>query len=133
MAQAARYCGSSGDGAGSFCLFDKPTNHLDLAGIEMAGRVCLQHGFAAVVISHDRYFLENVATEVAELNRIYAGGLLRVGGNYSAFLARKGEFLQAQMQAAGITRQSGADRDRVAAARPESAGDESESSHRSGA
>ena len=54
--------------------------------------------FAAVVISHDRYFLENVPTEVAELNRIYAGGLLRVAGNYSAFLVRKGEFLQAQMK-----------------------------------
>jgi ATP-binding cassette subfamily F protein uup len=35
---------------------------------------------------------------VAELNRIYAGGLLRVAGNYSAFLVRKGEFLQAQMK-----------------------------------
>lgn len=79
-------------------LLDEPTNHLDLAGIEWLESLLQSARFAAVVISHDRYFLENVATEVAELNRIYAGGLLRVAGNYSAFLVRKGEFLQAQMK-----------------------------------
>src|SRR5262249_14189616 len=50
----------------------------------------------SVVISHDRYFLENVATQMAELNRAYPGGLLRVNGNYSQFLEMKQEFLAAQ-------------------------------------
>src|SRR6202011_1382505 len=52
--------------------------------------------FACAVISHDRYFLEKVATEMAELNRIYPDGLLRVHGNYSTFLEKKEEFLHAQ-------------------------------------
>src|SRR3979411_99290 len=42
------------------------------------------------------YFLENVANEMAELNRIYPNGILRVHGNYSTFLEKKEEFLHAQ-------------------------------------
>lgn len=77
-------------------LLDEPTNHLDLAGIEWLEDLLEQAAFACVVISHDRYFLENVATGMAELNRIYPNGLLRVDGNYSAFLEKKEEFLHAQ-------------------------------------
>jgi ATP-binding cassette subfamily F protein uup len=77
-------------------LLDEPTNHLDLAGIEWLEEVLEQTGFACVVISHDRYFLENVATEMAELSRIYPDGLLRVRGRYSTFLEKKEEFLHAQ-------------------------------------
>ena len=77
-------------------LLDEPTNHLDLAGIEWLEEVLEQAGFACVVISHDRYFLENVATEMAELSRVYPDGLLRVKGRYSTFLEKKEEFLHAQ-------------------------------------
>ena len=77
-------------------LLDEPTNHLDLAGIEWLELVLERASFACVVISHDRYFLENVATETAELNRVYPDGLLRVRGNYSTFLEKKEEFLHAQ-------------------------------------
>jgi ATP-binding cassette subfamily F protein uup len=49
-----------------------------------------------VVVSHDRYFLENVATEMSELSRVYPDGILRVHGNYSEFLVKKEEFLHAQ-------------------------------------
>ncbi len=77
-------------------LLDEPTNHLDLAGIEWLEEVLEQAGFACVVISHDRYFLENVATEMAELSRIYPDGLLRVKGRYTTFLEKKEEFLHAQ-------------------------------------
>jgi len=77
-------------------LLDEPTNHLDLAGIEWLEGVLASASFACVVISHDRYFLENVATQMAELNRAYPGGLLRVSGNYSEFLEMKQEFLAAQ-------------------------------------
>lgn len=77
-------------------LLDEPTNHLDLAGIEWLELVLERAAFACVVISHDRYFLENVATETAELNRVYPDGLLRVRGNYSTFLEKKEEFLHAQ-------------------------------------
>jgi ATP-binding cassette subfamily F protein uup len=77
-------------------LLDEPTNHLDLAGIEWLEELLQQAPFAVVVVSHDRYFLENVATEMAELNCAYPNGLLRVSGNYSEFLVRKEEFLLAQ-------------------------------------
>jgi ATP-binding cassette subfamily F protein uup len=77
-------------------LLDEPTNHLDLAGIEWLEALLERAAFACAVISHDRYFLENVATEMAELNRIYPDGLLRVHGNYSTFLEKKEEFLHAQ-------------------------------------
>jgi ABC transport system ATP-binding/permease protein len=77
-------------------LLDEPTNHLDLAGIEWLEALLEAAPFACVVVSHDRYFLENVATDMAELNRTYPDGLLRVRGNYSTFLEKKEEFLHAQ-------------------------------------
>jgi ABC transport system ATP-binding/permease protein len=77
-------------------LLDEPTNHLDLAGIEWLEFVLEQATFASVVVSHDRYFLENVAGEIAELNRVYPDGVLRVRGNYSTFLEKKEAFLHAQ-------------------------------------
>jgi ATP-binding cassette subfamily F protein uup len=77
-------------------LLDEPTNHLDLAGIDWLEEVLQEARFACVVISHDRYFLENVATEMAELSRVYPDGLLRVKGRYSQFLEKKEEFLHAQ-------------------------------------
>ena len=77
-------------------LFDEPTNHLDLAGIEWLEKLLQNAPFASVIVSHDRYFLENVPTAIAELNRVYADGLLYVAGNYSAFLEKKAEFLHAQ-------------------------------------
>jgi ATP-binding cassette subfamily F protein uup len=77
-------------------LLDEPTNHLDLAGIEWLEALLEEATFACVVVSHDRYFLENVANEMAELSRVYPDGILRVRGNYSAFLEKKEEFLHAQ-------------------------------------
>lgn len=77
-------------------LLDEPTNHLDLAGIEWLELVLEHAAFACVVISHDRYFLENVASDIAELSRVYPDGLLRVHGTYSTFLEKKEEFLHAQ-------------------------------------
>jgi ABC transport system ATP-binding/permease protein len=77
-------------------LLDEPTNHLDLAGIEWLEGVLRNAAFACVVVSHDRYFLENVANEVMELNAAYENGALRVSGNYSTFLEKKEEYLHAQ-------------------------------------
>ena len=77
-------------------LLDEPTNHLDLAGIEWLEALLEEAAFACVVVSHDRYFLENVATEIAELSRAYPDGLLRVRGKYSTFLEKKEGFLHAQ-------------------------------------
>ncbi len=77
-------------------LLDEPTNHLDLAAIEWLEELLQSASFASVVVSHDRYFLENVATTMVELNRAYPDGLLRVPGNYSKLLEEKEAFLHAQ-------------------------------------
>jgi ATP-binding cassette subfamily F protein uup len=77
-------------------LLDEPTNHLDLAGIQWLESILRNAPFACVVVSHDRYFLENVVNEMVELNRAYEDGALRVNGNYSAFLEAKEKYLHAQ-------------------------------------
>ena len=77
-------------------LLDEPTNHLDLEGILWLERFLKAAPFASLVVSHDRYFLENTATVMIEVNRIYPDGLFRVEGNYSEFLEKQEQFLHAQ-------------------------------------
>jgi ATP-binding cassette subfamily F protein uup len=77
-------------------LLDEPTNHLDLEGIKWLERLLEDAEFACVVVSHDRYFLENVANDMVELDRAYQEGFLRVKGKYSVFLEAKEAHLHAQ-------------------------------------
>ena len=77
-------------------LLDEPTNHLDLEGIEWLEGVLRGARFACVVVTHDRYFIENVASEVVELSRVYAEGLMRVRGTYSKFLEDREAYLESQ-------------------------------------
>ena len=77
-------------------LLDEPTNHLDLAGIEWLEDLLTALSFAVVTVSHDRYFLESTCTQIIELNRIYAEGLLRVRGSFSRFLEEKQTYLESQ-------------------------------------
>jgi ATP-binding cassette subfamily F protein uup len=79
-------------------LLDEPTNHLDLEGIEWLESILQSSPFACVVVSHDRYFLENVANAMVELSRSYEDGFLRVEGNYSKFLEAKENYLHAQQK-----------------------------------
>lgn len=79
-------------------LLDEPTNHMDVAGIEWLEKVLKGARFASVFVSHDRYFLENVATHVAELHRQYPDGIFKVEGHYLEFLEKRDEFLHAQAQ-----------------------------------
>jgi ATP-binding cassette subfamily F protein uup len=79
-------------------LLDEPTNHLDLEGIEWLESVLQSSAFACVVVSHDRYFLENVANAMVELSRSYDDGFLRVSGNYSKFLEATENYLHAQQK-----------------------------------
>jgi ABC transport system ATP-binding/permease protein len=77
-------------------LLDEPTNHLDLAGIEWLEELLRAASFAVVTVSHDRYFLEATSSEIIELNRVYAEGLLRVRGNFSRFLEEREAYLESQ-------------------------------------
>ena len=80
-------------------LLDEPTNHLDLEGIEWLEDLLRAASFSYVVVTHDRYFLEAVAGEVVELNRIYSDGLLRVKGGYSKFLEEREAYAEWQQRA----------------------------------
>ena len=111
-------------------LLDEPTNHLDLAGIKWLETLLQNAPFACVVVSHDRYFLENVATEVVELARSYENGFLRVSGNYSTFLEAKEEYLHAQRKRQEALENLRAHGNRMAAPRPQSQNHKIESAHR---
>jgi ATP-binding cassette subfamily F protein uup len=77
-------------------LLDEPTNHLDLEGILWLEKLLSSAPFAFVVVSHDRYFLQNVTNRVVELNSSYPDGYLSIKGTYSDFLEKREEFLEAQ-------------------------------------
>jgi ABC transport system ATP-binding/permease protein len=78
-------------------LMDEPTNHLDVEGILWLEGLLTERGSrACLVVSHDRYFLEHVATRMLEVNRIYPAGLFGTEGRYSEFLTRRDEFLRGQ-------------------------------------
>lgn len=105
---------ASAGGEPDLVLLDEPTNHLDLDGVAwLEGFVRRAPGSppsaASVFVTHDRVFLERVATRVAELSPAYPQGILTVEGNYSEFLRRKQEFLEGQAEAersiAGLVRQ----------------------------
>jgi len=74
-------------------LLDEPTNHLDLDGILWLERA-LMTANACLVVTHDRYFLENVANRITEIDPKYPQGTFGVKGNYSEFLVRRQEFLE---------------------------------------
>jgi len=75
-------------------LLDEPTNHLDVEGILWLEALLRTEPEAFVVVSHDRYFLENVAKRMLELNRVYPSGLLQTDGMYSEFLEKRDDLLK---------------------------------------
>lgn len=77
-------------------LLDEPTNYLDLQGLDWLESWLRQTGQTVVLVSHDRYFLDKVATEIWELDR---GQLQCFTGNYSAYKAQKEQQLQEQYAA----------------------------------
>ena len=70
-------------------LLDEPTNHLDLEGIEWLETLLAYAPFASVVVSHDRYFLENVATEMANSTAPIPTACLRVNGKLQHISGRE--------------------------------------------
>ncbi len=77
-------------------LMDEPTNHLDLEGILWLEQMLLAAPFTVLVVSHDRYFLERVATRVIEISKAYPGGHFSAAGSYSDFLIARADFLAGQ-------------------------------------
>ena len=79
-------------------LLDEPTNHLDLEGVLWLENFVKQATMAMVFVTHDRKFLENTATRIIEMSKAYPSGTFEVKGNYSEFIRRKEDFLNAQQQ-----------------------------------
>lgn len=77
-------------------LLDEPTNHLDVAGIVWLETLLRAERRAFLVVSHDRWFLENVAERMIEIDRIHPSGLFETVGRYSDFLERRDDALREQ-------------------------------------
>ncbi|MDH4098582.1 MAG: ABC-F family ATP-binding cassette domain-containing protein [Nitrospira sp.] len=77
-------------------LMDEPTNHLDVEGILWLESLLKTEVRAFLVVSHDRRFLESVASRMLEINRRYSNGIFEAKGNYSAFLEQRDAALSAQ-------------------------------------
>ncbi len=69
-----------------FLILDEPTNHLDVEMIEWLEDYLQQPGVTLFMVTHDRYFLENVCDSIIELE---GGQLRRYSGNYSDYLEKK--------------------------------------------
>jgi ATP-binding cassette subfamily F protein uup len=74
-------------------LLDEPTNHLDIEAIEWVEEFLAQYAGAVLLVTHDRAFLERLATRVVELDR---GTLTSWPGDYRAFLQRKEAWLDSE-------------------------------------
>ena len=77
-------------------LLDEPTNHLDLQGILWLESFLQNASFAFIMISHDRFILENTCNRIMDLDRRYKQGYLKVAGNYSRFLQDQEKYLHDQ-------------------------------------
>lgn len=71
-----------------FLILDEPTNHLDLDVIEWLEEYLSVQNMALLMVTHDRYFLDKVTTQIYELDK---GTLFKYKGNYSRYLEQKGE------------------------------------------
>ena len=74
-------------------LLDEPTNHLDLDGIAWLEATLKQWPGSAIIITHDRRFLDSVATRIVELDR---GQLLSFPGNFTDWQGHKAQWLESQ-------------------------------------
>ncbi|MDD5329958.1 MAG: ATP-binding cassette domain-containing protein, partial [Sulfuricella sp.] len=74
-------------------VLDEPTNHLDFAAIEWLEELLKSFGGSVLFVTHDRRFLDNVATRIVELDR---GQLASFPGNFAAYQRRKAEMLAAE-------------------------------------
>jgi ATP-binding cassette subfamily F protein uup len=82
----------------SVLLLDEPTNHLDVAAIEWLEAVLAGYPGAVVFVTHDRVFLERLATRIVELDR---GRLTSWPGEYARYLEKKTALLESESVAEG--------------------------------
>jgi ATP-binding cassette subfamily F protein uup len=79
-------------------LLDEPTNHLDLEGIFFLEKFLTKEATTYLLVSHDRYFLQNATNKVIEIDFSYPKGIFAIDGSYGTFLEKKEEFLKGQLE-----------------------------------
>lgn len=79
-------------------LLDEPTNHLDLEGILWLEKFLPREAPSYLLVSHDRYFLQNMINRTIEINPVYPSGLFAIDGTYAHFLEIKESFLKGQIE-----------------------------------
>jgi ATP-binding cassette, subfamily F, member 3 len=76
-------------------LLDEPTNHLDMESIEWLEGYLKSYKGMVIIVSHDRYFLDNVVTKIMEIEDMSS---ISYKGNYSAFISQKEENMRIQYE-----------------------------------
>ena len=77
-------------------ILDEPTNHLDVESILILEQLLNDANFAWIVVSHDRWFLEQTAKKMIEVNKYYPNGIFECSESYNNFINRREEFMQAE-------------------------------------
>jgi len=76
-------------------MLDEPTNHLDVYMVEFLEEILLKERFTLLLISHDRYFIDTIATRIVEVENL---GLVTYKGGYKSFLTQKEQRLAAMQK-----------------------------------
>ncbi|MCG2718770.1 MAG: ATP-binding cassette domain-containing protein [Nanoarchaeota archaeon] len=74
----------------NFLILDEPTNHLDIITKELFQRALLKYSWTILIVSHDRFFLDNLITRVIEIRD---GKIYDFPGNYSYFIEKRNQLL----------------------------------------
>jgi ATP-binding cassette, subfamily F, member 3 len=77
----------------NFLILDEPTNHLDLDSKEVLENALIEYPGTILFVSHDRYFINRIATKIYELS---SDGITEYLGDYDYYIAKKAEMLELQ-------------------------------------
>jgi ATP-binding cassette subfamily F protein 3 len=95
----------------NFLLLDEPTNHLDIPSKEILEEALREYTGSAVIVSHDRYFIQRVATKIVEIRE---GELVTYDGDYDYYLDKKAEEAERQALEAKLAREQAKEKEKRA-------------------
>ncbi|BAC88039.1 ABC-F family ATP-binding cassette domain-containing protein [Gloeobacter violaceus] len=95
----------------NFLLLDEPTNHLDIPSKEILEEALREYTGSAVIVSHDRYFIQRVATKIVEIRE---GELVAYEGDYDYYLDKKAEETERQALEAKLAREQAKEKEKRA-------------------
>jgi ATP-binding cassette subfamily F protein uup len=81
-------------------ILDEPTNHLDLEGILWLEAKLRSSRYSCIFVTHDRYLLNDIASRIVEVSRLYRQGTFSITGDYATFLERKANYVATETKEA---------------------------------